>query len=48
LGLGQRYGALTPGYQADLVVLDAALQVVATVVGGQVVYLRESARLARN
>jgi N-acetylglucosamine-6-phosphate deacetylase len=48
LGLGQRYGALTPGYQADLVVLDAALQVVATVVGGQVVYLREPARLARN
>jgi N-acetylglucosamine-6-phosphate deacetylase len=48
LGLGQRYGTLTPGYQADLVVLDAALQVVATVVGGQVVYLREPARLARN
>lgn len=48
LGLGQRYGALTPGYQADLVVLDGDLQVVATVVGGQVVYLREPARLARN
>lgn len=48
LGLGQRYGALTPGYQADLVLLDAELQVVATVVGGQVVYLREAARLSRN
>lgn len=48
LGLGQRYGALTPGYQADLVVLDADLQVMATVVGGQVVYLREPARLSRN
>lgn len=48
LGLGQRYGALTPGYQADLVVLDVGLQVVATVVGGQVVYLREPARLSRN
>lgn len=47
LGLGQRYGALTPGYQADVVLLDAALQVVATVVGGQVVYLREPARLAQ-
>ena len=46
LGLGQRYGALKPGYQADVVLLDAQLQVVATVVGGQVVYLRESARLS--
>ena len=30
---------------ADLVMLDEALQVVATLVGGEVVYLRDPARL---
>lgn len=44
LGLSHQFGALAPGYQADLVLLDAQLQVVATVVGGKVVYLREPAR----
>ncbi|MCE7983575.1 MAG: N-acetylglucosamine-6-phosphate deacetylase [Caldilinea sp. CFX5] len=47
LGLGQRYGALRPGYQADLVLLDAGLQVAATVVGGQIVYLQEPSRLSK-
>ncbi|MEZ4729640.1 MAG: N-acetylglucosamine-6-phosphate deacetylase [Caldilineaceae bacterium] len=44
LGLAHQVGALAPGYQADLVLLDAQFQVVATVVEGQVVYLREPAR----
>lgn len=44
LGLAHQVGALTPGYRADLVLLDAQLQVVATVVGGEVVYIREPAR----
>lgn len=44
LGLDHEMGALKPGYRADVVLLDAELQVVATVVGGQVVYLREPAR----
>lgn len=46
LGLAQHYGSLTPGYQADLVLLNAQLQVIATVVGGQVVVLHEPARLS--
>ncbi|MBX3014309.1 MAG: N-acetylglucosamine-6-phosphate deacetylase [Caldilineaceae bacterium] len=45
LGLAHQLGALAPGYQADLVLLDDALQVVATVVGGQLVYLRDRARV---
>ena len=45
LGLAHQLGAIAPGYQADLVLLDAQLQVVATVVAGQVVYLRETERL---
>lgn len=48
LGLAHQVGALAPGYQADVVLLDAELQVVATIVGGQVVYLREPARLQNN
>lgn len=45
LGLAHQVGSLAPGYQADVVVLDAHMQVVATVVGGKLVYLREPARL---
>lgn len=40
LGIGNQYGSLAPGYRADLVVLDGELEVVATVVGGRLVYLR--------
>ena len=47
LGLDHQLGALKPGYRADVVLLDAQLQVVATVVGGQVVYLREPARFVK-
>jgi N-acetylglucosamine-6-phosphate deacetylase len=38
LGLGDRKGRLRPGYDADLVLLDDALNVRATVVAGEVVY----------
>jgi N-acetylglucosamine-6-phosphate deacetylase len=41
IGLGDEIGALTPGYRGDLVLLDERFEVVATVVGGEVVYLRE-------
>lgn len=41
LGIDDEYGAIASGYRADLVVLDERLEVVATVVGGQIVYLRE-------
>ena len=47
LALAHQLGALKPGYRADVVLLDAQLQVVATVVGGQVVYLREPARFVK-
>lgn len=46
LGFDQALGAIAPGYQADLVLLDPQLQVVATIVAGRAVYLREPARLA--
>lgn len=42
LGLDGRMGAIQPGYLADLVLLDDALDVVATVVGGQFIYQRRS------
>ncbi len=45
LGLDHEVGAITPGYRADLVVLDAQLAVVATIVDGSLVYLREPERL---
>lgn len=45
LGLEQEIGTLRPGARGDLVLLDEELQVVATVVGGEVAYLRDSARL---
>jgi N-acetylglucosamine-6-phosphate deacetylase len=38
LGLGDRKGRLATGYDADLVVLDDALEVRATIAGGEVVY----------
>lgn len=47
IGLGHEVGSLAPGHRADLVVLDSQLDVVATVVGGEVVYLREQERLRR-
>ena len=40
LNLGHERGDLRPGYVADLAVLDMALDVVATIVGGEVVYQR--------
>lgn len=45
LGLDDRYGVIAPDFAADLVVLDADCRVVATLVGGQVAYLRDPARL---
>jgi N-acetylglucosamine-6-phosphate deacetylase len=45
LGLAGEIGSLTPGARADLVLLDDRFEVVATVAGGEVVYLREGARL---
>jgi imidazolonepropionase-like amidohydrolase len=48
LGLEQRRGRLASGYLADLVLLDDDGEVVATVVQGRVVYLREAERLRAN
>jgi N-acetylglucosamine-6-phosphate deacetylase len=45
LGLERTRGKLAAGYVADLVLLDADGEVVATVVQGRVVYLREQERL---
>jgi N-acetylglucosamine-6-phosphate deacetylase len=45
LGLDRTRGKLEPGYRADLVLLDDGGEVVATVVQGRVVYLREGERL---
>lgn len=44
IGLQAEIGSLRPGARADLVLLDHQLGVVATVVGGEVVYLREPER----
>lgn len=46
LGRAGEFGALALGYQGDLVLLDADLAVVATVVEGEVVYLRDAGRLS--
>lgn len=47
LGLENEYGTLRPGYRGDLVLLDCThLTVVATVIGGRVVYLTDPARLS--
>jgi N-acetylglucosamine-6-phosphate deacetylase len=40
LGLGERKGSLSPGADADLVVLDGELRVAMTLVRGQVAYRR--------
>ncbi|MEX1021218.1 MAG: N-acetylglucosamine-6-phosphate deacetylase [Litorilinea sp.] len=45
LGLDAHLGAIEPGFAADLVLLDAELRVVATIIGGEVAYLRDPARL---
>jgi N-acetylglucosamine-6-phosphate deacetylase len=44
LGLDGELGSLMPGYRADLVLLDRDHQVVATVVGGDITYLRDESR----
>jgi N-acetylglucosamine-6-phosphate deacetylase len=38
IGLGERKGRIAPGYDADLVLLDAGLNVVQTLVAGEVVF----------
>jgi N-acetylglucosamine-6-phosphate deacetylase len=48
LGLAESRGQLAPGYLADVVLLDEAGEVMATVVQGKVVYLREAERLRGN
>jgi N-acetylglucosamine-6-phosphate deacetylase len=45
LGMEQQVGCLCPGGAADLVLLDKQLEVVATLVAGEVVYLRDPERL---
>lgn len=45
LGLDHEVGSITPNYRADLVVLDAQFAVVATIVAGVLVYLRDPERL---
>ncbi len=42
LGMDHVMGCIAPGYRADLVLLDAHLEVVATVVGGRVVFDRRT------
>jgi N-acetylglucosamine-6-phosphate deacetylase len=44
IGLDGELGSIAPGYRADLVLFDNELEVVATLVGGKVVYLREPER----
>jgi len=48
LGLDQRRGKLESGYLADVTLLDDAGDVVATVIAGRVVYLRDRERLRAN
>lgn len=45
LGLDDRLGSIGEGYWADIVLLDERYEVVATIVGGEVAYLRDSERL---
>jgi len=45
VGLGDELGSIRAGYLADLVLLDRDLNVVATIVGGEVAYLRDEERL---
>lgn len=46
IGLDKEWGSIAAGYYGDLTVLDANLGVVATVVGGDVAYLRDAERLS--
>ena len=45
IGLGPEWGSIAVGCHGDLTVLDASLDVVAAIVGGAVVYLRDAERL---
>ncbi len=45
IGLDREYGSIAAGYHGDMTLLDADGAVVATVVAGQVVYLRDVQRL---
>ena len=45
LGIADDVGSVAPGYRADLVLLDEELAVVATIVDGEIVYLRDPDRL---
>ncbi len=45
IGLSDQLGSIQPGYLADLVLLDENYVVVATIVGGQIAYLRDPQRL---
>jgi N-acetylglucosamine-6-phosphate deacetylase len=45
MGIADEVGAVAPGYRADLVLLDRNLEVVATLVEGRLVYLRDEWRL---
>lgn len=45
LGLDHALGSLQPGYHADLVLLNTRLEVMATVVGGEVVYVQAGEQL---
>ena len=40
IGMSERKGNLTPGYDADITVLDDALQVTHTIVNGALVYAK--------
>ncbi|MEM7532314.1 MAG: N-acetylglucosamine-6-phosphate deacetylase [Chloroflexota bacterium] len=44
LNIGHERGDIRVGYVADLVILDTTLDVVATIVGGRVVYCRDDGR----
>ena len=48
IGLADRKGRVTPGYDADLVVLTPDLQVEMTFAGGELVYQRPASRFRRS
>lgn len=48
LGLHHERGRLAQGYAADLVLLDANLEVAATIVAGRIAFLRDADRLERS
>ena len=45
VGLAHEIGSIALGFRADFVLLDDDYTVVATIVGGKVVYLRNECRL---